>query len=105
MRSLHRTILDGRTLNVRFYKPSKANSVNGGNPDPPPAHFTLPYGAAGNGAPLGGLGPGVMPVLHPPPPQAMHDMMLPQGNGMMGGYGDMYHHTPHAPPMHYARRN
>lgn len=99
-------MLDGRTLNVRFYKPSKADSVNGGNPDPP--HFSLPYGAgAGNGMGMGGLAPG-----HVSTPQGMHDMMLPgQGSGhghghghgaMMGYGGDMYHHAPphtHLAPM------
>lgn len=113
IRTLHRTVLDGRTLNVRFYKPGKANSVNGGNPDPP--HFSLPY-TNGNGTPMGmgvgmaGLAPGLVSTLHPAPPQGMHEMMLPQGNGhahahahgAMMGYGDMYHHAAphaHAAPM------
>jgi hypothetical protein len=109
---MHRTVLDGRTLNVRFYKPSKANgagSGGGGNPEPPQAaQFAPPYGAEGNGNPMNGLGPGAISSLHPPPhpAQVMHvsgmGMMLPQGNGhgmgMMGGYADhqMYH-----PQMHF----
>ncbi len=82
VRSLHRTVLDGRTLNVRFYKPNKAASDDATNLYPP-AYAVAPLGGEHN------------PPRRPPHQNGNgNGHMPPMQNGggqpMMGGYNMHY---------------
>jgi len=57
VRSLHRTVLDGRTLNVRFYKPNKTvGDGDHANSGFPPAYAVAPLGGDRGGREVGGGG-------------------------------------------------